>query len=87
MLKTLFLVSLFGALVAYLVWRKTPRAVAFETVFISGWIFAISYWITEEAIYRLKPALLDGCFPYLPPLVPVCIFVVWFLPGARKLMT
>jgi hypothetical protein len=87
MLKTLFLISLLGILVAFLLWRKTPRAIALETVFISGWVFAVSYWITEEAIYRLNSDLLDGWLPYLPPLLPVCIFVMWFLPRARKVMT
>ncbi len=86
MIKTLFLVSLFGVLLAFLAWRRTPRRVAFETVFISTWVFAIAYWMTEVVINKFNPDLLDGFIPYLPPLVPMAIFVVWFLPRAKKLM-
>jgi hypothetical protein len=48
------------ALVGFLVWRRTPRAIAFETVFASAWIFALGFWITLKVLERFKPDLLQG---------------------------
>jgi len=83
MLKTIFLVFLVALLVGFLLWRRTPRLIFFEVIFISGWIFAIAFWLTEEVIYKFKPDLLDGFIPYIPPVIPVIIFVAWFLPRAK----
>lgn len=86
MLNTLFLLAELGVLVAFLALRRVPRRVAFETVFISIWIFYLGYSITEEAIAKFAPNLLESVVPYLPPVIPVVIFVIWFLPRAEKLM-
>jgi hypothetical protein len=83
MLKTIFLVSIFVVLIGFLLWRRTPRLIAFEAVFISVWIFAIAFWITEEIFDKLDSNLLDGFVPYIPPIIPVIIFLVWFLSRAK----
>ena len=83
MLKTFFLICLALALVAFLLWRRTPRPIFFEAALNSVWIFAIAYWLTENLIYKLKPDLLDGFIPYLPPIVPVVVFLAWFLSRAK----
>ena len=63
MIKTLFLLSIFVVLLGFLACRRTPRRVAFETVFISVWTFATAYWLTEVVMDRFSPDLLDGSIP------------------------
>ena len=83
MLNTLFLVALTAALVGYLWCRRTPRPIAFEAVFISAWIYTIGFWVALDVVDKLRPDLLFGLVPYIPPIIPVIIFVAWFLRRAR----
>jgi hypothetical protein len=35
------------------------------------------------AIEKLKPELVDSFILYLPPMIPVVVFLAWFLPRTK----
>ena len=83
MLKILLLLVLLGALGGFLHWRRTPRDVFFGAVFISVWVYAIAFWVTVGTLDQINPNLENGFLPYFPPIVPVAVFVAWFLAGTK----
>jgi hypothetical protein len=83
MLKLLLLLCLLGALGGYLHWRRTPRSVFFGAMFISVWVYAIAFWVTVGTLDQINSNLENGFLPYFPPIIPVIVFVAWFLAGSK----
>jgi hypothetical protein len=86
MLNTIILVCLVAALIIFLLWRRTSRAIVFEAVCVSGWIFAIAYLLTLEAANRFSPNLLNSFILYFPAILPVIAFLVWLLRRTKVLV-
>lgn len=76
---TLLLFLLFAVLFAFLVWRRVPRQHLFWVLLMSAWIYALSFFLTLRGVDAIAPRLTDGFVPYLPPVIPVGVFVAWAL--------
>jgi uncharacterized membrane protein YfcA len=74
---TLLLLSLFGVLIGFLVWRRVPRRVLFQILHFSVWIYALSFFLSLQIVDKAAPRLTDGFVPYLLPVLPVVLFVAW----------
>jgi hypothetical protein len=83
MLHLILLICLIGALAGYLFFRKTPRPIFFGVFFFATWIYAISFWMTAGILGQFSDALANGVCPYLAPIIPVVLFVGWFLRGTK----
>jgi CHASE2 domain-containing sensor protein len=83
MVLAIYFLSVFAALIGLLVLRRVPRRTGFEIVLHSAWIFALASFLSLQVISRVAPRLLDGLVPFMPPVVPVCIFVAWSLHRAK----
>jgi hypothetical protein len=77
----IYLVSLLALLIGCLVWRRIPRRAAFDIVHYSVWIFALTAFLSLELVDRVAPQFLNGLAPFIPPVIPVGIFVAWSLKG------
>ena len=76
---TLVILLLLAGLVAFLVWRKVPRQHLFWILLMSAWIYALSFFLTLRGVDAIAPRLTEGFVPYLPPMIPVGVFVTWAL--------
>ena len=84
MVLTTYLLGLPVLLVGFLLMLKVPRRSVFELVHSSVWIFAITSFLSLEFVSSVAPNLLDGLVPYIPPVIPVSVFVAWSLHRVRK---
>ena len=83
-----YLVALVASEVVFLAWRRVPRGVIFEMVFVSTFIFSIcardvSYPIADKLVLNGG----DSFWIYVPPVIPVMAFVAWSLRRARAVGT
>jgi hypothetical protein len=79
MILTAYLSGLLALLVGLLSWRKIPRRTAFDIVHLSAWIFALTSFLSLQVMSRTASQFLDGLVPFLPPVIPVALFVAWSL--------
>ncbi len=85
MLKILFLLCLVGALAGFLFWRRTPRAIFFGAIFFSTWIYVIGFWMSMGVLDRFNDNLSGGFIPYLAAIIPMALFLGWFLRGTKAI--
>lgn len=81
---SVYLIVLVVLLVTFLIWQKVPRREIFETVEISVGIFVFSSIISYQIADRVILNGGDSLFVYLPPVIPVAIFVAWSSRRAKK---
>lgn len=78
-----YLLFLAALLFVILIRRGIPRHAALKMVEISAGIFSVglcvTYWLAEQMTMNGGDSLLI----YLPPVVPIGIFVLWLLPRKR----
>jgi hypothetical protein len=78
-LAVLYLLSLVAILIGFLRWRRTPRVIVFDLLLASTWIFVFGFNVTLGVFAVLAPDWMEGLVPYIPPVIPVAIFVAWVL--------
>jgi len=79
MILVFFLLGLLALLIVFLRGRGVPRRETFDVVHLSVWIFVIGTWLSLAGMDRFAPASLDGLLPFIPPVIPVIIFVAYVL--------
>ena len=85
MIVSVYLVVLVALLVLFLVWQKVPRRAVFEIVEISVVVFAVSAGISYEIADRVVLNGGDSLLVYIPPVIPVAIYVAWSSRRAKKI--
>ncbi len=80
-----YLVTLAVLLFVILIWQGVPRRSALETVEISVGIFVVALLITYQIADRLALDGGDSLLIYIPPVIPVGIFVFWLLRRRKKI--
>ena len=85
MVVSVFLVVLFALVAVYLVRRKVPREQVFWIVEISVVVFVVSVAVSYEVADRLVLNGGDSLLVYIPPVIPVAIYVAWSSRRAKKI--
>lgn len=83
MLHFILLICLIGALAGFLFLSKTPRPIFFGAFFFATWIYVIAFWMTAGVLGQYSEELQDGIIPYIAPVIPVVLFLGWFLRGTK----
>ena len=81
----LYLVILAVLLFVILIRQGVPRRAALEAVEISVGIFIAALLITYEIADRVVLDGGDSLLIYIPPVIPVAIFVFWLLRRRKKI--
>ena len=85
MVVSVFLIVLFALVAVYLVRRKVPREQVFWIVEISVVVFVVSVAVSYEVADRLVLNGGDSLLVYIPPVIPVAIYVAWSSRRAKKI--
>ncbi|MGC9943030.1 MAG: hypothetical protein ABSE48_14460 [Verrucomicrobiota bacterium] len=80
-----YLVILAVLLFVILIRQGVPRRAALETVEISAGIFVVALFITYKIADRVVLDGGDSLLIYIPPVIPVGIFVFWLLRRRKKI--
>jgi hypothetical protein len=83
-INTIVLLAEFAFLVGFMVWRRVPRRYAFDILHASAWIFVAAYFLCWPLVDKISSRVDDGPVQYLPPVIPVAIFVAWALRKAKR---
>jgi len=79
-----YLLLLAALLFVVLIWRGVQRRAALETVEISTGIFVAGLLLSYRIADHLTLGGSDSLWIYVPPVVPVAIFVFWLLRRRTK---
>jgi hypothetical protein len=82
-LVSVYLITLVALLVAFLVRKKIPRRTILDIVEISVGIFAVAALICYHIADRVVLNGGDSFWIYVPPVIPVAVFVAWRLRRRR----
>ena len=78
------LVAMAAMLFALLIRQGVPRTAALEIVEVSTGIFIAALFVTYRVANRLVPDGGESLLIYIPPVVPVGIYVFWLLRRRNK---
>jgi hypothetical protein len=84
MVEAFYLAALAVLLAVFLFWKKIPRPTCVDIWCSTILVFIICFWISLEVFDRFGNEFEEGLFPYLPPIIPALIFLVWRLRRARR---
>jgi hypothetical protein len=79
MVEAIYLTVLVSLLAGFLIWEKIPRPIAVEFWCSTILVFIVCFGISLEIFDRFADRFKDGFLPYLPPVVPAYIFLLWRL--------
>ena len=77
MAATIYLAVFASLLAGFLFMKKVPRPVAVDIWCSTILVFVIGFGISLAIIDHFSNRLSDGLVPFLPPLLPATIFLVW----------
>jgi hypothetical protein len=84
MVEAIYLAALAILLAGFLFWKKVPRPIAVDIWCGTILVFIICLWISLEIFGRFAGKFEEGIFPYLPPIIPMLVFLVWWLRRIRR---
>ena len=84
MIETIYLAVLASLFAGFLFWKIIPRLVAVDFWVGTILVFIVCLEISMRLFDHYANKFLDGILPYLPPVVPACIFLVWRLQRFRR---
>jgi hypothetical protein len=84
MVETIYLFGLASLLAGFLFWKKVPQPIAVVMWSYTIFVFIICLEISMRIFDHFANKLVEGLLPYLPPVVPACIFLTWWLQRIKR---
>jgi hypothetical protein len=84
MVEAVYLFGLASLLAGFLFWKKIPRPIAVDFWVGTILVFIVCLEISMRIFDHFANRFLDGILPYLPPVVPACVFLAWRLQRLRR---
>jgi hypothetical protein len=84
MAEAIFLAGLAGLLAGFLFWEKIPRPIAVEVWCNTILVYIVCFGISLEIFDRFADRFEEDILPYLPPVVPAFIFLIWRLHRIQR---
>jgi hypothetical protein len=84
MVEAIYLAALAIILAVFLYWRKIPRPDAVRIWSDTLAIYVLSFFLSNLIFDHFANKFEDGIFPYLPPVIPAYIYLLWQLRRLRR---
>jgi CHASE2 domain-containing sensor protein len=83
MFEAIYLAALAVTVAGFLTFKKIPRPTAVGIWCGTFLIFVVFFFISLQIFDRFANKYEDGFIPYLPPVIPALMFLIWRLRKIR----